>query len=1535
MGRHCHRRILVSLLIVAGSLLAGSVGAATIADSYNDWSATGTQGEKGWYSGYYNLSTDGNGVYGVNDFLAFTNSAGPGGGAVSPSGNHWTGTMWDLNAAASGPWTELGRDNTHPNGTNSAPGQEHWTIRRWISDRAGDLIVTWHVNKSNPGCGNGVTGTLYVNGVVKDTAIIAAGDVAGVTRPVVLTLAVGDKVDLALSPRGTDGGGEDGCDGSVSRLTIETISDSDGDGSPDHVDNCPSIANANQADQDGDAVGDVCDNCPAASNPSQADRDNDGVGNACDPDQPSGASDDDASPYPVVINEIHYNPPGNSATEFLELYNDSAVEIDLAGWAFTDGIHHEFGPGDVIAPHGYVVLCESPLDLAAQFGVAVTDLRWWHESGLDGSGETIRLADASGATVDKVDFNDELPWDAGADGGGASLQRLCPSAESDSPANWGAGIGKAPTPLAANQDSECPPPLPPPPRIAINEIHYHPTADADATEEFVELVNASDQAIDLQGYCFTQGIGFCFAASKVLVPGEFLVVCRDETAARSTFGITNTVGNFTGQLSNDGERITLVDAAGDLADSVRYGQKGDWAIGADGLGYSLEKIVPDATSDDPGSWMDSGSANAAPTPEWHSVSLTGIGTSSRLYFYVTEASQFLIDDVSLVDVAAPGTNLVSNGTFSSGIAGWTAVGNHVGSRWSQAPGGEIFPETALHLVAGGQGTGSSNSVYTDTTTPLDTTGAKTYRLSFSYKYISGATGLVARLSNATPSRGIYFLLGGNATTVVSPGKANLSARSAVPPFVTDIHRVPREPASSEPVTITAVVRGSPTQVRLFANLSSGPQTFTMKDDGTVGDGAAGDGVFGVRLPGQPHDTAVTFRIEATSAAGTRATPLPSDPGKLHGYYVTDDQPDSNLPVYTLILPTSSPFAYAGGLNCSTYQPCSFAYRGDLYNATGIRARGQSVCGSYKRFLKLAFNRGHEFRGVRRLNLQSLWTDKSLVREHFSWELFDEIGSPYCFHDYVRLNANGDYFGLYAAFEHPDSRFLRRNHLNDEGNLYKATASREERNGVYEKKTNQSTGASDLTAFLNAMHDTPSAQLSAFFQQNTQPDLIIDYQLGQVLINNSDYPHKNHYLYHDTSTNKWIVTSWDLDLSFGKLWDGTNGGVLNDKMHNPGITPWYTTNVRGEGTGNYLLDKFFSQGGTFFRRAYLIRLWHALQERYTTPVYEEKISELHDLLYDEQLDDIAVWGRSSPTANDPTAPPDFESNLDRVRQHIAIRRNYLLNYLVNPENIPGTHARMKITEVMYNPLGGADYEFVELWNDSAKQIDISNWTLEGIGGADAQGNPIEFKFPAGSTIADDEVIIVAKNPTVFQSRYGAVAQVFGPYLGNLDNAGDVLRLKDTGPGYPATLDFLEYNNKKPWPTGADGIGNSLELFDVAANLDNDLAKNWRDSIAEGGSPGVIHRPGAVSIVYRRGNCNGDQSVDIADAVKILLYLFAGASEPPCLDGCDVTGNNSVAVDDAVALLNYLFKPGGFAIPSPTPSQCLPAREGFCERSNCTQ
>jgi hypothetical protein len=103
----------------------------------------------------------------------------------------------------------------------------------------------------------------------------------------------------------------DACDNCPTPNTDQR--DQDGDGLGDACDNCPTAANANQTDSDNDGAGDACDVCPGVADPNQADADGDRRGDACD-NCPTAANPDqnnqDSDPYgdacdncPAVANQ--------------------------------------------------------------------------------------------------------------------------------------------------------------------------------------------------------------------------------------------------------------------------------------------------------------------------------------------------------------------------------------------------------------------------------------------------------------------------------------------------------------------------------------------------------------------------------------------------------------------------------------------------------------------------------------------------------------------------------------------------------------------------------------------------------------------------------------------------------------------------------------------------------------------------------------------------------------------------------------------------------------------------------------------------------------------------------------------------------------------------------------------------------------------------------------------------------------------------------------------------------------------------------
>jgi hypothetical protein len=57
-------------------------------------------------------------------------------------------------------------------------------------------------------------------------------------------------------------------------------------------------------------------------------------------------------------------------------------------------------------------------------------------------------------------------------------------------------------------------------------------------------------------------------------------------------------------------------------------------------------------------------------------------------------------------------------------------------------------------------------------------------------------------------------------------------------------------------------------------------------------------------------------------------------------------------------------------------------------------------------------------------------------------------------------------------------------------------------------------------------------------------------------------------------------------------------------------------------------------------------------------------------------------------------------------------------------------------------------------------------------------------------------------------------------------------------------------------------------------------------------------------FRRGDANADRTVDIADPIAVLAYLFQG-EELPCLDAADANDDGALNIADGIRLLNFLF------------------------------
>jgi len=105
------------------------------------------------------------------------------------------------------------------------------------------------------------------------------------------------------------------------------------------------------------------------------------------------------------------------------------------------------------------------------------------------------------------------------------------------------------------------------PRIAFGAIEANP-ASGNQDEEFIQLLNPNSTAVDISDWRLTGGVEHIFAPGTVLEPNGALYVCPSVTAFRARNSSPKSgeglfvQGGYRGHLSNFGESLVILDAAG-------------------------------------------------------------------------------------------------------------------------------------------------------------------------------------------------------------------------------------------------------------------------------------------------------------------------------------------------------------------------------------------------------------------------------------------------------------------------------------------------------------------------------------------------------------------------------------------------------------------------------------------------------------------------------------------------------------------------------------------------------------------------------------------------------------------------------------------------------------------------------------------------------------------------------------------------------------------------------------------------------------
>jgi hypothetical protein len=554
----------------------------------------------------------------------------------------------------------------------------------------------------------------------------------------------------------------------------------------------------------------------------------------------------------VLINEFlaHTDPP---LYDYIELYNHSNQALDIGGCILTDH------------PNTNRFVIPAPTLIPARGFLAFDEITMGFR--LSAVGETIFFKAPDGARVlDAVQFEGQE--------NSVSMGRVPDGAPDFYPL-------QARTPGTNNASIRVR-------DIVINEIMYKPIS-GDDNDQYVELYNKGGSAINVGGWRFSAGINFTLPTNTVVASGGYLVVAKDVTnllAHYTNLNTNNTVGNFAGRLSGNGERlalaspdyvintntpgVTTTNVAWIVVDELTYAAGGRWPKWANGGGSSLELIDPRGNHRLAANWADSDESAKAP---WTNIETTGVldqgggyggGPIDLVQVGLLGEGECLVDNIECRP-GVSGANYVSNPDFEAGLTGWSLQGDHVRSSLETTG---YASTRSLHLRASDSmwtGANSAQCLLTDTSL----SEGQTATLRLKARWLRGWPEVLMRVHGNWLETVGRMAIPANLGT---PGAPNSRALSNAGPAPYDATHSPTLPAANQAVVVTARVHDpdglQSLQLKFRVDPSTTYTTVSMLDNGTGGDAVAGDGVYSATIPGKAAGAIVAFYILAADNLST-------------------------------------------------------------------------------------------------------------------------------------------------------------------------------------------------------------------------------------------------------------------------------------------------------------------------------------------------------------------------------------------------------------------------------------------------------------------------------------------------------------------------------------------------------------------------------------------------------------------------------------------------------------------------------------------
>ncbi|MBK9140147.1 MAG: CotH kinase family protein [Verrucomicrobia bacterium] len=332
-----------------------------------------------------------------------------------------------------------------------------------------------------------------------------------------------------------------------------------------------------------------------------------------------------------------------------------------------------------------------------------------------------------------------------------------------------------------------------------------------------------------------------------------------------------------------------------------------------------------------------------------------------------------------------------------------------------------------------------------------------------------------------------------------------------------------------------------------------------------------------------------------------------------------------------------------------------------------------------RGFKVFFHKDHTLAGASSVNLVFEGSEWSLLAETMAYDVYRRAGCPAPLTEFVRVWVDGALTGHHLMVERINRSFLRRNQIDDTGNLYKALWMGRNAVGRHEKRTYETTGHGDLLdllAQLDQSNNDPDQQWQVI-QANFDVGQVATYFAVNMVLSHWDGFFNNYFTYHDPQRGQWQMYPWDQDKTWGyydglpddqvffdlPLTFGMEGDRPPEIPQTPGQAGPGRENRGGGFGGGRGGPRWWRQGGYFsrpllanphFRKVFLEKTARVLREVYT----EERYSRLLDELAQRLEADVMIRAKLRGEQPD-TGKQLLARDVQLLKTHLIKRREYLL------------------------------------------------------------------------------------------------------------------------------------------------------------------------------------------------------------------------------------------------------------------------------------